>query len=239
MRVTIVGMIYKSTSFLDFMMEGIRSYCLVSKEHDVDYVIIANDPNDSVKQKLIDESIQHLSYSDPKPNDYYLNRVYRAWNHGGNMAAGDVVVFVNSDMAFTKGWLENLLYYLDKDTIPCCRLIERGKMPSGKHGVNSDFGGVSDFSRSDFDKYARMVSKDVVKDGGLFMPCAFYKKDFVESGGYPEGNVYAGGPGDINTPLIMTGDTYFFYSNPVMSKKRHVTVFNSIIYHVQEGEMDE
>ena len=71
------------------------------------------------------------------------------------------------------------------------------------------------------------------------MPCAFYKDDFVESGGYPEGNIYEGGVGANETKFLCSGDDYYFNYHPTMSKKRQVTDFDSLVYHIIEGEKDE
>jgi hypothetical protein len=85
--------------------------------------------------------------------------------------------------------------------------------------------------------YAEIIKEPRAYPGGLFMPCAFYKKDFVVSGGYPEGNVYQGGIGITNTPFIKSGDAFFFQD--ILKNKKHITAFDSIVYHIQEGELDE
>ena len=77
-----------------------------------------------------------------------------------------------------------------------------------------------------FYQYAKEISVPELKSGGLFMPCAFYAADFIRSGGYPGGHI-----GDI------PGDVYLFYKNSVMGVKKHITVCDSIAYHVQEGEL--
>lgn len=239
-KVVIVGMIYKSISYLNFMINNIKEYCLNSQKYDVDYLIIANDASKKVIDKLIEDNIKFKEYNDKNPNDYYLNRVYRAWNFGGYVANGDIIVFINSDMAFSKLWLENLLSKLDENTIPTSRLVESGKMPSGANAISMNFGrNVSSFNKNNFLRYASIISENKILDNGLFMPCAFYKKDFIKSGGYPEGNIYNGGIGKHNTGFIMAGDVFFFYNNEIMKHKKHITVCNSIVYHIQTGEMDE
>jgi len=223
-RVVIVGMIYKSVDYLKFMLHELHRSCPFTAKF-----FVANDATQEVKDELFISQCNWIDYQDPKPDDYYLNRVYRAWNMGGFLAPGDIIVFVNSDMAYSPCWLENLLAHLDPCTIPVSRLVESGKMRSGKHAISLDFGrSYQDYNREAFQDYAKQISNDKAMEGGLYMPCAFYKDDFIAMGGYPEGNV------DTNDGVV-TGDAYLFNK----SGKKHMTVFNSIVYHIQEGEMDE
>jgi hypothetical protein len=238
--VTIVGMIYKSTQYLDFMMDGIRKYCLGSEEYDVDYLIIGNQPVEKVRRKLVADNIKHLIYNDPNPDDFYLNRVYRAWNYGGFNAPGEIIVFINSDDGFSPRWLETLLEHLDKDTIPCSRLIESDKMPSGQHGMKAEFGKhPNEFDEQGWLRFVERHRERRIVDGGLYMPCAIYKEDLIKSGGYPEGNIYEGGVGANETKFLCAGDDYYFHYHPYMSRKRQVTDFDSLVYHIIEGEKDE
>lgn len=236
MKTTIIGMIYKSIPYLDFMMYGITKYGITA---DVNYLIVANDASEPVLSYLQQNNIKHITYHDPVPTDYYLNRVYRAWNFGGRSANSDVVVFVNSDQAYSPGWLSNLLKCLNKETIPCSRLVETGKMPSGQHALKGEFGrSPNEFAEKDWLKFVAANSSNFTAPGGLYMPVAFYKDDFILSGGYPEGNIYMNGIGKHTSPFKMSGDDYFFHTNTIMSKKQHITVFNSIVYHIIEGEKD-
>lgn len=237
MKINVVGMIYKSINYLDFMIYNINKYCL---DDNIDYNIIANNATDKVLSYLKNNNIKHIVYEDPFPDDYYLNRVYRAWNFGGFNTDCDILIFINSDMAFTPYWINNLIKNLTLFTIPCSRLIESTKLKSGQHAIEKNFGQNSNqFDEIEFIKYCNNISSNEIKTGGLFMPCAFYKQDFVESNGYPEGNIYVDGIGKHKSPIIMSGDYYFFYKNPIMKNKSHITVFNSLVYHIQEGEKDE
>ena len=239
--VEIIGMIYKSPKYLDFMINKVISNSW-SDNYNVSLRIIANDPSQNLSDYIKSHQIPYIdTYIDPHPNEYYLNRVYRAWNYGGNTSKADIIVFINSDMAFSQGWLDNLLKHLDDKTIPCSRLVESGKMPSGQHAISKNFGRHPDqYDDAGFNSFAKKISEDsVVKLGGLYMPCAFYTKDFKKSLGYPEGNLYNEGVGKSNSKFFMSGDDYFFHENKTMKTKNHITVFDSIVYHMQEGEMDE
>ncbi len=64
------------------------------------------------------------------------------------------------------------------------------------------------------------------------MPCAIYKDSFVKSGGYPIGNRIE------KNGNITPGDKILFYEKLLPMGIKHYTVFDSLIYHIQEGEMD-
>lgn len=231
MKVTLVGMIYRSTRYLKFMLENMRRF-------DAEMLIVANDATPEVLTALAESGCRWLDYRDAKLSDYYLNRVYRGWNAGAKAAETDTIVFLNSDMWCADGWLKNLLSHFDKKTIPCSRLVESGKMLSGKNAISKDFGRSLDTFRKDaFERYAADISEHKVKAGGLYMPCVFNKGEFLAAGGYPEGNIYDGGVGAHGTRFIRSGDDHFFHHT--MIHKKHVTVFDSIAYHFQEGEKDD
>lgn len=67
------------------------------------------------------------------------------------------------------------------------------------------------------------------------MPCVFSTEQFKASGGYPEGNV------SIETRhgfIIEPGDIWFFKQMQKKYGRQHVTAFDSLVYHIQTGEMD-
>ena len=69
---------------------------------------------------------------------------------------------------------------------------------------------------------------------------AFFEKDkFVLSGMYPEGNVYSTGIGTVSGYMVQSGDDYFFKKLEKQFNMKHITVFDSLVYHIQEGEKDE
>lgn len=256
MKVVVIGMIYRSTNYLKLMIDQYDRYsnydCLEDDGFTTELLIIANDATNKVIDYLAHTNENYLIYKDPNPDEYYLNRVYRCWNFAGMNADADVIVFVNSDMVFSEEWLPNLLAQLRHDTIPVSRLVESGKMPSGLHALSQNFGREpylfdqnnfnANENRHDWARFAELLMYTAPKDtedGGLYMPVAFFKKDFVESGGFPEGNLYVGGVGRVDTPFLISGDKYFFERNHVMMHKKHITAMKSVVYHFQEGEMRE
>ena len=235
MKVAIVGMIYKSPEYLKFMKYMMYKYCQ-SSVHTINPLIIANDPFQSVKDELRNTGIPYIIYRDSKPDDYYLNRVYRAWNFGGANADGDVIIFVNSDFGYSYGWIDKLLSHYHSNQLPCSRLVESGKMPSGQWGISKNFGrNPNDFINNEleFNEFSKIVSiSGGAERGGLYMPCAISKDIFMKSGGYPEGNI------KNQDGTITSGDKYYFDLLEKNYGIRHVTAMDSIVYHIQEGEKD-
>ena len=240
-NIEIIAMVYKSTQYLDFIYDQLKSEHCKADGWGVTLRIVANDATGEVLERLHTLDVPFSVYNDPKPDDFYLNRVYRCWNYCVESSQCGDVCLVNSDMAFSKDWLSNLLKHHDGINIPCSRLVESGKMPSGLHGISNNCGThPNEFNSQEFERYAGDISEDKIEHGGLFMPVVFNRKRFLESGKYPEGNVYRGGIGASNTKFVKSGDAYFFYD--VLENKlgmKHVTAFDSVVYHIQEGEMDE
>jgi hypothetical protein len=235
--VCVSGMVYKCPQYYEFIVDQLHRYAK-AEHYPVKTRLVANDPTPAIEELIRKETRIDIVdvYNDPEPQDFYLNRVYRCWNYIGRTCPASAVVFVNSDMAFSPGWLDALLEAWESDNIPCSKLVESGKMSSGKYAISEDFGKTPHEYREDaFIKYAEDISEEGrTSPGGLYMPCVFAKEDFIALGGYPEGNIYKGGAGATHTKFVRSGDVDFFNR----SGKQHVTVFDSIVYHIQEGEKD-
>ena len=237
--IEIIALIFKSVDYLDLIYNEMKGENCKVDGWDISLRIVANDATLQVIDKLKSLDIPYSIYNDPKPNDYYLNRVYRCWNFAGKNSKAENICFVNSDMVFSKDWLSNLLKHHDGINIPCSRLVESGKMLSGTHGVSYNCGrGPKDI---DYKLWGDVVANkkiDEIKHGGLYMPCVFNTMRFIESGMYPEGNIYQDGVGTLNG-FIQSGDDWYFKKLENEYNMKHVTIFDSLVYHIQEGEKDE
>ena len=239
-KIEIIGLIYQSPSYLKLLVQELnKNYSLTVSGFTVSTRIVANDPTEKIAHLLTSTDVRYSVYNDPNPEDYYLNRVYRCYNYAAVTSDADIICFINSDMVFSECWLENLVKHL-KGNIPCSRLVESGKYLSGLHGISRDFGRKPEnFRYDEWNNYVKDANTEKVETGGLYMPCLFDRKIFIESGMYPEGNIYKDGVGTRNGDVVKSGDTYFF---ELLKKKyglKHITVFNSLVYHIQEGEKDE
>lgn len=248
-NIEIVSLAFKSTDYLQFIAKQLTSSLCRAEGWDVRVRIVANDATREVLDMLPTLDIPYSIFNNPDPNEFYLNRVYRAYNYSVESSSSDNVCLLNSDNVICENWLPNLLKHHDGTNIPCSRAIESGKTGSGKHCINL---GENDFGRHpkefDFDgwhSYAETIEKNETREGGIFCSPVFEKKRFLEVGGYPEGNVFYGEGGEFSVGhpndrrLYATSDTFLFYDKLEKTRDmKHITVFDSIIYHIIEGEKD-
>jgi len=247
--VEVISLIFRSVEYLHFIADQLKSSLCEAEGWDVGIRIVANDATDKVLAELPNIGMPYTIYNNSDPNEFYLNRVYGAYNFCIESSEYDNVVLVNSDDRFSEGWLENLLKHHDGVKIPCSRLIESGKMPSGLHGVDlgdQNFGRrPRDFDVEGWEQWVLENKEDKIEDRGLYMPCLLNKDTIAKAGFYPRGNIFledgnlrAGYPND--RPVWKAGDDYFFHDvlEPLFGM-RHVTVFDSLVYHIVEGEKDE
>lgn len=243
-NIEIISLIYKSTVYLNYIVRQLTSkFCSVA-DWNVGVRIVANDPTDRIIYSLENIEIPYTIFNNSDPNEYYMNRVYRCYNHCVTTSEYDNICLINSDNGFSSGWLSNLLKHHDGTNIPCSRLVESGKMTSGMYGVSNNFGRTSEEFEANFDSWLLWTERhkeNKLSVGGLYMPAVFEKARFVDGGMYPEGNIYSdGNPGSLVGAVHRTADEFFF--NEILGKRfgmKHVTVFDSLVYHIQEGEKDE
>jgi hypothetical protein len=212
---------------------------------DKEFFFVANDATEEVLNYLHDNDIPHyeLNNTAEQQADWYVNNVYRAYNFAATKARGDILVMINSDMAFSLGWLDNLWKSYDGSNCVCSRLVESGKFPSGLYGIEKNLGrNYNSYQEDLFQNFARFIAIPRVENGGLFMPLLIRKQHFEMVGGYPEGQVVIGS--DIYNPVIAKwGEACISGDTVIMQKLNdhgivHQTDFNSIVYHFQWGEKD-
>lgn len=251
-NIEIISLIYKSTAYLDFIIDQITRYA-ETPGWNVAARIVGNNPTAEVAERARASGFRYSEYRDANPDHYFLDFVYRAWNWCVSTSDFDNVVLINSDMGLSPGWLSNLLKHHDGVNIPCSRLVESGRQVSAEpHTLSVNFGRhPREYREKEFLEYAASISVDQTHPGGTYMPVVFNRQRFLEAGGYPEGNLYRdtneptgykiGWKDNKNTPPnAISGDWYFM--NDILGKKfgmKHITVFNSCVQHFQGGEMFE
>jgi hypothetical protein len=238
--IEVISLIYKSPAYADFIVDQLTRYAVDFDDWKVSFRLVANNPSAALENHLHNIRVHH-SVIRQDPNKHYMNRVYRAWNEAVWTSRAEYVCLVNSDMAFSPDWLKNLALWTKRpDMLLTSRLVESGKMPSGYHGVSKYFGNTpQSYNEQDFLSFAKEISCGVCFTGGLYMPLLISRDLFIQSGGYPLGNIYADGVGTCNGPVVESGDANFFKTLKKNFGVNHTTVFDSVVYHFQEGELDE
>ena len=242
-KYSIACLIYKSVNWLEFVYEQVLKY---TDMKDTEFFFVANDASDEVLQYLRDNHLPYFQFTNTPAHqkEWYINNVYRAYNYASQVAKGDFLVLINSDMAFTPGWLDALIAAYNGRNLVSSRLVESGKLGTGKYGIEKDFGRTySQYREDDFQSYAETLREDKVSSGGLFMPLLVNKKHFDKIGGYPEGNIKKGSS-IFGTNIAQPGDPQISGDNVLMQRMatigiEHQTAMNSVVYHFQCGEKDE
>lgn len=226
-QVTLVVLVYRSMAWLNWCMAG----CDLTK-NDTRYrwLVVANDAEDDVIADLQDAEFDWIDHRNDNPGEYYINRVYRAWNRGVTEARTGLVCMLNSDMVGSDYWLDELasMKVSNQKLVPTSLLVESGRIPSAMPEYVKDFGMQPHrFKRTLWDYHAHSIRKPgMVSAGKLYMPILVGRQEFGDIGGYPNGN-----------PVGTTGD-----KDLIRRYKKagydHVTALGSVVYHVQQGEMD-
>ena len=239
-KVSIACLIYKSTRWLDFVYEQVQKY---SNLEENEFYFVANDACDEVLNHLKVHNIPHYIHNNTEEQrkEWYINNIYRAFNTAGRMAKGEYIVFINSDMAFSPKWLEILQENIKDNMCLCSRLVERGVLRSGTYGIEQNFGNVpEDYNENGFLNFCENTKQNVLHPSGLYMPMLIKKEYMEKVNYYPEGNIQPGS--DIFNPrYAKLGEPCIPGDIVLISKLKtigvnHVTCFNSIVYHFQEGE---
>lgn len=227
MDVTVGLLIYKSTEWLDFVLEG-----LAQTKNNTPYkiMVVANDPTPTIEK---DPRVTHV-WRNEDTSEWCIRRVYKAWNAVVNLADTPLIALLNSDMYVSDYWLDNLVkHYVSGKTVLTSLIVESGRIPSKFASHVKNLGTEpSTFDREAWRLLAdfkRQLYPNKLTNGGLYMPVLLGKKDALAAGGYPEDEC----PSDS-----VSGDVRFFSSLLGVGCVHH-TVMDSVVYHVQKGEMQD
>lgn len=242
-KYSIICLIYKSNEWLDFVYNQVIKY---TDFDDTEFFFIANNATDEVKQYLKENYIPHYIYdsTEEQKEEWYINNVYRWYNYWAQMAKWEHLVFINSDMTFSKDWLENLASKYNWKNCVASRLIESWRFFTWKYWLEKDFWTeFFNYKEEEFISFSEEYKeKWVVKDGWLYMPLLINKEQFIDVWMYPEWNIKQWS--DLYNPVIAKQDEKrsFTWDEALMEKLKHkwikhVTSFDSIVYHFQAWEL--
>ena len=244
--VTLVCLIYEGVDWLEFAY-GELLRLQRELHHGVSEILFcANDPTDEVVDFLQSNSIPHIIFRNENPNEHYLSRVYRAYNHAVEQASGEYCLLVNSDMAYSPGFLTRMLDKRSPNSLVVGQLVESGTLKPGPLSIKKNFGrNLKEFNRLKFERFALQIKGNEIQTGGLFMPLLVEKSTFLRLGAFPEGNLVpssleaylSGGSAEISKPgyPCISGDAALFEKAKLLGLK-HLTNTYAVAYHFQEGE---
>jgi len=240
MKITVATLIYANPKYLEFVFNSLLGvWNRVAEDKKVEYLVVANDPWDCVVDYLNSDAwnnaiaaranIRVVVHRNENPNDWWIQNVYNAWNRALNECKTERICFVNSDMAFTHSWLDNLNKYPLDLVIPTSRLVESERMPSLPGLIGKNFGQtIKSFRKDDFEEFAAGISEESYSIGvGAYMPSLFQTDILKSVGGWTK-----------NTNGI-PGDRITFYKLWEKFGLKHIMVNDSIVYHLQRGESAE
>lgn len=224
-EVTLVVLTYRSLRWLDWCISGTDESKNLTRYR---WLVVANDATDEVIAGLSASDLDWIDHRNTDPGEFYINRVYRAWNRGVREAKTSAVIMLNSDMYGSDSWIDELVSSkcMTPFSVPTSLLVESGRIPSAMPEHVMDFGLSPDtFKAKAFrDHAAELRQLDSTETGRLYMPILVDRQEFFDIGGYPNGN-----------PLGTTGDKDLIrrYNKAGFA---HETVLGSVVYHAQEGE---
>ena len=245
--VTLVCLIYEGVDWLEFAYGELLMLQEELEPGAAEILFCANDPTEEVVEFLVSNNIPHVIYRNSDPEEHYLSRVYRAYNYAVTVAKSDYCLLVNSDMAFTPGFLTQMLNAKAPDALIVGQLVESGTLLPGPQAIKKNFGkNLRKFKREKFINFASRIDGPKSKSGGLFMPLLVRSDTFLELGSFPEGNLTPDSLPDYlsgkSKPVIskpgekcVSGDAAMFKKAELLGI-RHQTNTDAVAYHFQEGE---
>lgn len=237
MDITVATLIYKSPAYLDFVLDSLIRHT----SSKVKFLVVCNDATEEVVahaayRALQNPNIRAVVHNNPDPNEYWIQRVYAAWNRCLQECETEAICFVNSDMSFTDGWLENLAKHDLSKYVPTSRLVESARMPSLPGLISQNFGQtIKSFKANEelFHGFAKAVSEPKTTERvGAYMPSLFKTETLLSIRGWrPNMWTYDG--------REIPGDQVTFHLLEKNLGIKNLMCHDSIVYHLQRGESAE
>jgi len=163
LRASVVNICSEALDLLKFSTD----MALENAWSELDYILILWEPSKEVKEyaKFLEDVIgAHCFYYKTKPSLSFIENLRGCFNLGREKAFefNDYSCIINTDMAFYRAWLANLVAYARPDAIINCRQIE--PRPTPFHEVK-DFGvpGVN-FNLKAFNEFCFKIYVDKLVD---------------------------------------------------------------------------
>lgn len=244
--VTLICLVYQGIEWLELIYGEMLKLQSELEFGMVEILICANDATSDVIDFLKNNRIPHFLYENDDPNEYYIKRVYRAYNQSVRLANGRYCLLINSDMVFCPAFLTILLDAHRENLYQVGKLVESGALKPSSFAVERNFGKtLTDFDQGKFERFLKKQKNYNLVFGGLYMPALVSTAKFLEIGGFPEGNI---SPNSLEQYIetgnyavategasCISGDAAFI-SRAEKLGLTHKTNSAALVYHFQEGE---
>jgi hypothetical protein len=111
---------------------------------------------------------------------------YKIWNECAKQARADILIFTNSDVLMAPMWDVLFVEHMKDNAIFTGYLVEPGNIGVAAVNLPYNFGrSPVDFNRNTFEAFANLYKvQDIREERGWYMPCAFRRDWFLDTGGF-------------------------------------------------------
>ena len=124
-EVSVAMLTYRDLRWARWALEGLNA-----AKNDTSWRpwLVGCDPEPQVRNS----GALHVIHESKNPAEFYINRVYRAWNAAVQSARTQWVALINSDMYVSDWWLDELVACKSgrPKSLPTSLLVESGRIPS-------------------------------------------------------------------------------------------------------------
>jgi len=189
--------------------------------------------NVSENTKVLELKLKMLEENATYPYEvlYLINKgnkeiVYPFWDFAMRNAKYDLLLWDNSDIVYSKGFMDNIIKHKDDGDWIGLELVECGAIGVHPNNIRRDFGRTADdFRREEFEEWVKEYSKDrpSMRESFCWYSPSVWRKDwYIKTGGF-----------DLTKPFPHPVDSEFREKCEKMGTK--FIVVNSFAYHFQRA----
>ncbi|KXK08369.1 MAG: glycosyltransferase [Candidatus Dojkabacteria bacterium] len=208
-----------------------------------DFEVIVVDQSRNRRTKEVCKPYNLKYYRIKKRNNLSISR-----NFGINMAAGEIVAFIDDDAQAKEDWIERISNHFLQDDKPgfiAGRVIDvsdsENPVTQFQNGIVSAFGYSEDIRPTDEKRYQRGHAGWYVRPMGANM--VFQKKSLEKIGGFDEFYEYIHDETDVAVRVIKSGDyglyddSLIVYHNPALGRNRKRKRFSTNWYALTKNNI--
>lgn len=220
MKISVIINTLNRPDSLELCLESLR------RQTYKDFEVVIVDQSRNRRTKKVSKPYNLKYYRIRKRNNLSISR-----NYGINMAAGDVLAFIDDDAQAREDWIEKIAAHFESEESPdvlAGRVIDvsdsENPVTQFQNGIVSSFGYTEDIRPSDEKRYGKGHAGWYLRPMGANM--ILKKSSVIEAGGFDEFYEYIHDETDIAVRLIKQGgmavydDTLIVEHNPALGRNR-------------------